>query len=269
MDLISDVYKAGQDRFRCYRIPAAILTVDGDRICSTYMITSQDDGKSWSGPIEKTRSVKRPVGVTNYAGGPGTGIQIKEGKYRGRIIMPFAQGPWSDMKVYAVYSDDHGENWNRGETAPNSLAGMPNEVQMAELDDGRIMLNARVFKGERFRMTSISENGGKSWSPLAYDMGLKDPGCQGSLLRLANMGDDRKSMLLFSNPDHQKKRINGTIRLSEDNGNNWKWSRSLYQSSFAYSSLVDLKSGQFGVLYERDNYSRISFSRLNIKWLKG
>jgi len=164
---------------------AAGTGYDGKNICRTYLITSDDDGKSWSSPREITRSVKKTGYVTNYAGGPGTGIQIKYGRFRGRIIMPFSQGPWSDMKVYTVFSDDNGETWEFGDTAPNILKGMPNEVQMAELADGTLMLNARTFKGQPFRMISDSSDGGKTWSELRYDTLLEDPGSQGSILRLA------------------------------------------------------------------------------------
>ena len=46
---------------------------DGNRICLTFLIASDDDGITWSLPRDITRGVKRPVVVTNYAGGPGIG----------------------------------------------------------------------------------------------------------------------------------------------------------------------------------------------------
>ncbi len=240
---------------------------EGDRICRTLMISSEDDGETWTPPTDLTRSVKRPKKVSSYAGGPGIGIQIKNEDHKGRIIMPFSQGPWSDMKVYAVYSDDHGATWKRGKTAPGRLKGYPNEVQMVELSDGRIMLNARSFRGSSLRMTAISRDGGESWSELRYDEALPDPGCQGSILRLAFPGPDHQSMILFSNPAHHRKRINGTIRLSQDEGKTWKWSKRIYRGSFAYSCLVKLTNNEFGILFERDDYAKISYAKLNIKWI--
>ena len=240
---------------------------DGDKICRTSMIISEDDGKTWSSPIDLTRSVKRPVDVTSYAGGPGIGIQVRNGIYKGRIVMPFSQGPWSDMKVYAVYSDDAGDSWNYGETAPNSLTGMPNEVQVAELSDGKLMMNARTFKGRSYRMISHSLDGGETWSELSYDEVLDDPGCQGSIISLTSPGPDRKRMLVFSNPAHKKKRRNGTIRLSDNDGKSWKYSKTLYKGSFAYSCLAQLTDTLFAVLFERDEYSRISFTILDTSWL--
>jgi sialidase-1 len=236
---------------------------EGDKICRTFMITSEDEGETWTPPLDLTRSVKRPVDVTNYASGPGIGIQLRIGKYKGRLVMPFSQGPWSDMKVYAVYSNDQGESWNRGKTATCFISGMPNEVQMVELSDGSIMLNARAFKGKSFRMVSFSHDGGVSWTELEYDEGLQDPGCQGSILRLAFPGPGQDSILAFSNPAHPEKRINGTLRLSMDEGKTWKLSKTIYKGSFAYSCLARLAGDECGILFERDKYARISFTRLN------
>ena len=82
--------------------------LDGPRICRTFTQYSDDDGATWSNPVEVTRQVKRPTEVTSTATGPGIGVQLARGKYSGRILMPFNQGPYGQWKVYAVISDDHG-----------------------------------------------------------------------------------------------------------------------------------------------------------------
>ncbi len=50
---------------------------------TVWVMRSEDDGVSWSAPIEITRSVKRPH-WTWYATGPGVGIQTRTG----RLVMP-------------------------------------------------------------------------------------------------------------------------------------------------------------------------------------
>jgi sialidase-1 len=264
-----DQWKSHEDQDFPPNIHEAVVQegIAGNKICRTFLTASVDDGLTWSHPTDITRRVKRPVHVTNYAGGPGIGVEMRKGLYKGRIVMPFSQGPWTDMKVYAVYSDDGGDIWNYGETAPNDLNGMPNEVQMAELSDGSILLNARPFKGEPYRMVSISRDGGETWSELIYDTTLEDPGCQGSIVRLTWPGPEQKGILLFSNPAGKKKRMNGTIRLSNDDGKSWKCSKSIYKGSFAYSCLAKLSEQECAVLFERDEYTRISFTRLDLKRL--
>ena len=248
---------------------AAVQTgYEGMNICRSFIISSEDDGNTWSLPIEITREVKRPVDVTSYAGGPGIGIQVKNGSYKGRIVMPFSQGPWSDMKVYAVYSDDNGDTWKYGETAPNNLEGMPNEVQVAELSNDTIIMNARTFKGHPYRMISYSSDGGATWSELSYDEMLDDPSCQGSILSMNLTGPQEKNLLLFSNPADTKKRLNGTIRISDDEGKSWKYSTPIYKGSFGYSCLTRLDDNEFAVLFERDEYSKISFKKLKTHLLK-
>ncbi len=241
---------------------------EGTRICKTWMISSRDDGENWSEPVDITRSVKHPLEASNYASGPGVGIQLKKGIYRGRIIMPFSQGPWKDMKVYAVYSDDLGISWKRGQSAPNQSPGMPNEVQMVELNDGSIMLNARSYKGNHFRKIACSKDGGDHWSDLKTESQLPDPGCQGSILRFSYPSPGKESLILFSNPAHKELRKNGTIRLSMDEGKTWAFSKTLVEESFAYSCLVKLSENEFGILFERDNYSKISFAKKALDWLK-
>ena len=92
-----------------------------------YLSYSDDDGLTWSEPVNMDETC-RNMDWGWYATGPGFGIQIKQGKYKGRLVMLFSQGPWSDMKVYAVYSNDQGESWNRGKTATCLIFGMPNEA---------------------------------------------------------------------------------------------------------------------------------------------
>ena len=74
----------------------------------------------------------------------------------------------------------------------------------------------------------------------------------------------RGSLILFSNPAHAEKRINGTLRLSRDDGRTWYRSKTIYKGSFAYSCLADMAGDEYCILFERDDYQKISFTRLDI-----
>lgn len=243
--------------------------LDGPRVCRTFVQHSDDDGATWSQQREVTASVKRPTEVTSTATGPGIGIQLARGKHAGRILMPFNQGPYGKWKVYAVFSDDRGETWRYGETAPEPGKGFANEVQFVELADGSVMLNARNQRGAKVRKISISRNGGETWSPLRDDTALIEPECQASILRQPGNGDPARDVFLFSNPATQIGRTNGVIRLSRDEGKTWPVSRVLYAGGFAYSCLTSLPDGSVGCLFERDGYKAISFARFTVDWVEG
>ncbi len=255
------VSHAGQDFPSNVHEGAVQEGYDG-HICRTFVKRSSDNGETWSDAVEVTRQVKRPVGVTSYAGGPGIGIQIQNTKYKNRLIMPFTQGPWDNMKVYAVYSDDGGFNWQYGNVAPAQPNEHANEIQMAELQNGQLVLNARSFHGNKLRKTAFSDDGGLSWSPLQDTPGLPEPECQGSLISV--QANSSLQGLVYCGPDNQTQRSNGTLKFSGDNAANWRSVGSVYKGSFGYSSICQLSTHSIGVLFERDNYSAISFVPITI-----
>lgn len=243
--------------------------LEGLRICRTFTQHSDDEGVSWSKPKEVTGQVKRPTEVTSTATGPGIGIQLRQGNHAGRILMPFNQGPYGRWKVYAAISDDGGESWRYGQTAPEGPAGYANEVQFVELSDGSVMLNARNQGGGlKLRKIAMSKDGGESWSTTWHDETLIEPACQASILRHPTRGTG-SDVFLFSNPASQTARTNGTVRLSRDEGKSWPAARVLYPGSFAYSCLATLRDGQIGCLFERDGTRKISFARFSAGWIEG
>jgi len=87
-----------------------------------FITSSGDDGLTWEKPKEITTDVKKP-NWTWYATGPGSGIQLEEGKYKGRLIIP-CDHIEADTKKYfshVIYSDDHGHSWQLGGTTPTDL----------------------------------------------------------------------------------------------------------------------------------------------------
>ncbi|MCC6681682.1 MAG: exo-alpha-sialidase [Phycisphaeraceae bacterium] len=252
---------------------------EGEGVVRAFVIHSDDDGQSWSNPVEVTRGVKRPTDVTSIAVGPGVGIELRRGPHKGRILYPFNQGPWCSWKIYAVYSDDGGETWRYGQTAENSGDFFANEVQAVELDDGRIMLNARLqSNAARCRGVAYSDDGGETWSPVKADPQLPEPICQASFLRLTDPLDGYRGRLIFSNPASSSKRLNGTVRLSDDGGLTWPASRVLMPEEFGYSCLTvlpDLSIGCFFETWQRDESRpgddkiayRLMLARFPMGWL--
>jgi sialidase-1 len=259
------------------RIPAhlkerskAIATgFDGDDIYRNFLICSDDDGVSWSKPLDVTRTTKHATGATTIASGPGIGIQLTRGPHAGRIIFPFNEGPYGVWNIYAVYSDDRGKTWAAGENAPGAMIGkrsQVNEVQMVELSDGLVMLNSRQFAGEKLRKTAISNDGGVTWSKIADVPELADPSCMASILRYSFAGEGSQSIILYSDPDSTK-RNNGTIHISYDDGRTWPVKRVLRPGSFAYSVLTRFADGTIGCLFEENG--QITFAQFTLDWITG
>jgi sialidase-1 len=248
--------------------------LEGPDIVRNYVVTSDDDGATWSSLQDVTRSTKHGERVTIMASGPGIGIQLqRSAQHRGRILIPFNEGPFGVWGVLAVFSDDGGKTWQTGEPAPGccvtngvgKITSLVNEVQMVELSDGSVMLNSRKWGGKAVRKIAVSHDAGRTWSAIAEEPTLRDNGCMASILRYSSMNES--SLLLYSYPDSAK-RENGTIRASFDDGKTWPVKRVLWPGSFAYSVLTRLPDGSIGCLFETDGTARTVFARFSRVWLE-
>ena len=222
-----------------------MTSVDTRRV---YVMNSIDEGLSWSKPIEITDKVKKP-NWTWYATGPVHGIQIREGSKKGRMIIPCDHIEANTKKYYShiIYSDDGGSSWNIGGTTPQDQV---NECSVAEIGKGKLILNMRNYdRTQMNRKISISNDYGESWGDIYDDKALVEPICQASILRYSFKGYGRND-LLFINPADKNKRLNMTLRLSNDLGRTWKAEFILHEGPSAYSDITKLRNGNVGCLFE-------------------
>jgi sialidase-1 len=232
-----------------------------------FVMQSSDDGLTWSESLEITGSAKLE-NWTWYATGPCHGIQLKRGPHKGRLLIPCDHIEAGSKKYYShtIYSDDHGITWKLGGSTPQDQV---NECTVAELSDGRLMLNMRNYdRSQKSRRVAFSEDGGESWSNIMADPTLIEPICQASLL-MVSRAKDKESTLLFLNPADENKRQKMTLRISRDEGSTWEESMELHEGPAAYSDLSLLSNGNLGCLYEAGDsspYEGIIFKE--IPWQK-
>ena len=217
-----------------------------------HAIYSDDDGVSWSSAVDLTGQLMNPgfhgVFVTS-----GTLIQTRTG----RMLLPLVVRDSAAKQMHArnAYSDDHGKSWRVG-----AAIGLDtDESHNVELADGSIAQNMRPAKGVA-RLIAKSTDGGANFGPVVADAELVDPGCNAGITR-------HKGRLVFTNAASASKRERLTIRTSRDEGKSWDWSRVLHEGPAAYSTVIVLRDGSVGVLYERGEKSsveRITFVRLKL-----
>ena len=235
-----------------------------------YVLSSDNDGISWSAPKEITSSVKHPD-WTWYATGPCHGIQLQSKKYKGRLVVS-ANHMVAGTKTYhsqLIYSDDKGETWKLGGIVSKHGG---NESSVVELENGDLMLNMRNYNREESKSRSyvISEDGGETVSEMQYLPELIEPICQGSTLNYMKNGKISNN-ILFSNPASTDKREKMTIKLSQNNGTTWPYAFLVYPGPAAYSDLVNLPDGNIGLLYEygtNNAYEKIGFTSISFETLK-
>ncbi len=238
---------------------------------TVWIARSEDDGVTWSKPVEITAQTKKPD-WTWYATGPGVGIQLTHGKHAGRLVVPCDHIEKETKKYFShvITSDDGGKTWALGGSSPVDKL---NECQVAELSDGKLLLNMRNYDRKKTtRAVCVSADGGATWGEVKHEEALPEPICQAGLLRHSWKEISVRSRLLFSNPADPKARVRMTVRVSYDEGKTWAHSKVLHEGPSAYSCLGVEKDGTALCLYEagqKSPYEKIVLARFDLRWLTG
>ena len=215
---------------------------------------SDDDGKTWT----KSKFVTdqfHPKSRSWQATGPGHGIQLTQGKYKGRLVIPcYGQG-----SGYVVYSDDKGESWKVGGSSPNMNI---NEAVCVELLEGDVMINARSPGSTRNRGTCTLGNGGEKLveGTARFIPELPDPSCQGSTARYSWPKDGRPGIVLYAGPGAATGRNRATLWASYDEGKTWPSKQEIYQGGSGYSDMAVLANGKIAYLFEKDGKKDLGFT---------
>lgn len=219
------------------------------------LVSSDDDGKTWSKPYSITNQVKNPKWHL-YFNGPGNGIAMENG------TLVFPSQYWDESKKpgiphsAVIYSDDHGKTWKSGTGAKSNTT----ESQVVETTPGTLMLNMRDNRG-KYRSIATTKDLGASWIEhhTSYQA-LPDPVCMASIIKArVRVKGKMQDVLFFSNVNSQTARKDMTIKASLDLGETWLPANELLldeRMCYGYSALAKIDDQTIGILYEgeRDLY---------------
>lgn len=226
------------------------------------LVSSDDDGLTWSQPCNITAQIKDPVWHL-YFQGPGSGIAMQNG------TLVFPSQYWDESKKPGmphssiIYSTDHGKTWKSGIGAKSNTT----ESQVVETIPGTLMLNMRDNRGS-FRSIATTTDMGKTWvEHHTSQQALPDPVCMASIIK-ANVTVKGKQwqVLFFSNMAMQTSRQNTTVKASLDLGETWLPANQLLidaRKSYGYSCMTRIDEHTIGLLYE--GIQDLYFVRIPVK----
>lgn len=226
-----------------------------------WTISSNDGGKTWTPP--KCLNYLKNENERFMGTGPGRGLTISKGKYKGRILIPIYDSEDGERSS-VIYSDDGGKTFFRGKRvtmAKQDSPGKASESQLIELPDGTVRVYARGKTG--YIGYADSFDGGVNFEPMQEDKSLSyghnGSGCMISVINYSQKIDG-KDALILSSPNGPN-RNNGIIRIglineyTDENGNtrynvDWKYKKQVNNGEFQYSCLTELPNGDIAIMYE-------------------
>ena len=236
------------------------------------LVRSDDDGVTWSEPINITSQVKRPEWCFVLQG-PGKGITMRDGTI---VFAAQYQDPADQKRLphsTIIYSKDHGKTWQAGTGAFDDTT----EAQVVEVQPNVLMLNCR-YNRQSVRAVMTTRDMGKTWQKHTTSLrSLIEPrACMASLIDVAweaktETEANAGGWLLFSNPDSTRGRNHITIKSSPDRGSTWpKSNRILLDEGGGrgYSCLTMIDDVTVGILYE-GSQADMTFQRVPLKELTG
>jgi len=278
---------------------AIVDEITGDvmmvRSRSGYLWRSKDHGKTWKREVITIKPNAVGQGSPGKTGAKAScsesGITLRYGKHKGRLLMPCriqppkgsnAQELWPYNYNTAMYSDDRGKTWQ----VSGPVQSGTGEGTLAELSNGHIYYNSRSHMSiDHRRRIAMSYDGGHMWTdwrvcdvlkevgqPFYFKYGTKPSyGCNAGMIRLPLETTGGKDVLLFSTPDNPgKSRHKMTVWASFDRGKTWPVKRLVYKGLSAYSSLAADKKGNIYLLFERGEkklYQFVTVVKFNLAWL--
>lgn len=253
-----------------------------------WMSYSDDDGKTWSAPRDITPGLRKDW-MKFLGTGPGTGIVLRNGPHKGRILIPvYTTNNVSHLNgsqsSRVIYSDDHGKTWHAGEavndnrqvdgqkihsSTMNNKRAQNTESTVVQLNNGDVKLFMRGLTGDL--QVATSKDGGVTWEKdIKRYPQVKDVYVQMSAIHTMHEG---KEYIILSNAGGPK-RENGMVHLArvEENGElTWLKHNPIQKGEFAYNSLQELGNGEYGILYEHtekgQNAYTLSFRKFNWEFL--
>jgi predicted neuraminidase len=240
-----------------------------------YMSMSEDEGKTWSQPVEIRMPYKYVVGKRHI------GIKLQDGT----LAMPFAWDLWAetdtpartegemDLKSGVLLSKDGGLTWEphgalhifEPKVTPFSTGGVC-EPALVELANGELYMLMRT--GTAWLYEARSRDGGHTWTRPRPSK-LAGHNTPMALWRLDQ--NPKEVIVIWNNSPRYRHPL--SVAISADGGRSWSQPKNVAVSNgpqVSYPGITQARDGTFVAVWQQDlpgGGREIRWARFNRAWV--
>lgn len=215
----------------------------------TWIITSDDNGATWSSEVEITADLKY-AGWDKVTPLPSTGLCLTSGRLVFACRTRDSDRATQENRTFAAYSDDSGSTWAAGYVL--DLDGS-NESVIAPLTDDTLIMHARVEgdNAQPWQAWSLSFDEGNSWQflRLAHTLPTNrvNTGLASITRTLVRTGTATRGTA-YSNSDRRDLFV-----YTSPTGEIWDRRSYIQNGPIGYSQVIEVADNTAGILYEGDD----------------
>lgn len=264
------------DGKRIMVVPSTVVPPNKIAKSEVWMASSDDDGRSWSKPVEIKTGFKYFVGKRHI------GLKLNDGT----LVMPASYDIWAekgtpaktegemDLKAGVLLSKDGGATWSSHidlhlfapKVTPFATGGVV-EPAIVELANGDLYMLLRT--GTEYLYESRSSDGGKTWSAPVQSK-LQGHNTPASLWRLDGLPNE--IIAIWNNSPRNRYPL--SVAISADGGKTWSRPRDVARSDslqISYPGITQDAAGTFVAVWQEqlpDGGGRaIRSARFNRAWV--
>jgi predicted neuraminidase len=242
-----------------------------------WVSTSDDNGLTWSAPVEVKLPFKYSVGKRHI------GLRLRDGS----LEMPISFDVWAqkgtpartegemDLKSGVLISTDRGKTWTpfveMHTFQPKVLPGATNgvaEPAIVELQDGSLFALMRTGTDHLFE--ARSRNGGRTWTTPVRSA-LQGHNAPASLLRLNQ--NPKEIIVIWNNSPRERRPL--SVAISSTGGRRWSKPRDISPADgpvASYPGIAQDRDGNFVAVWQQvlaNGGREIRYARFNRAWVLG
>lgn len=236
-------------------------------VAHIWMITSKDNGRTWTNPQDINDQVKRRTNEHAILVSPGQGMVTSDGTIVFGVYDNSGKIAGEQENASIVYSSDRGKTWKRTNDVPDMWSS---ENEIVEIEDGKGTLRMFFRNGNgkiSYADAEKDENGEYTFKRSVITSVPAGTSCNLSAITYSKKINGKQAVMVACPSTGRSNGKIHTFLVNDDELHTMELlnAYALPASQYAYSCLTEQADGSLALIWEKGNSGGIFFNTYDIQ----